>query len=102
LEHAVVASITGCSGCRDLGAVEAMSITSLVGLSVDFCIHMSEAFNHAQSTWRPDDAPEHAQEYGFFKRAVSKVARALFSSTPPGREKAKYVLSSSSPSTCEL
>ena len=40
--------------CRNLGAVEAMSITSLVGLSVDFCIHMSEAFNHAQATWTPD------------------------------------------------
>ena len=32
--------------CRNLGAVEAMSITSLVGLSVDFCIHMSLSLIH--------------------------------------------------------
>lgn len=39
-----------------LGAVEGMSITSLVGLSVDFCIHICEAHIHAQSQWRPNDA----------------------------------------------
>lgn len=64
--------------CRDLGSVEAMSITSLVGLSVDFCIHMSEAFNHAQATWAPDaDA------------AARSAFLQYFSAQPKGREKAK-------------
>lgn len=40
----------------NIGAVEGMSITSLVGLSVDFCIHITEGHVHAQSSWRPDDA----------------------------------------------
>ena len=39
-----------------LGAVEGMSITSLVGLSVDFCIHIAEAHVHARTPWRPTDA----------------------------------------------
>lgn len=62
---------------RDLGAVEAMSITSLVGLSVDFCIHLSEAFNHAQSTWKPDESGT-----GWLQR--------LSDPQPPGREKARF------------
>jgi predicted RND superfamily exporter protein len=32
-----------------LGAIEGMSITSLVGLSVDFCIHLCEGHMHAKA-----------------------------------------------------
>jgi protein dispatched 1 len=35
-----------------LGAIEGMSITSLVGLAVDFTIHISEAHLHAQAESR--------------------------------------------------
>ena len=35
-----------------LGAVEGMSITSLVGLSVDYCIHLAEGHLHAQAQQR--------------------------------------------------
>ena len=35
-----------------LGAVEGMSITSLVGLSVDYCIHLAEGHLHAQPQQR--------------------------------------------------
>eukprot|EP00892_Ulva_mutabilis_P004434 jgi/Ulvmu1/2362/UM013_0210.1 len=48
-----------------LGAVEGMSITSLVGLSVDFCIHITEAHVHARSQWRPDDATAKLKAGGF-------------------------------------
>lgn len=33
----------------NLGAIEGMSITSLVGLSVDFCIHVVEGHVHARA-----------------------------------------------------
>lgn len=32
-----------------LGAIEGMSITSLVGLSVDFCIHLCEGYMHGKA-----------------------------------------------------
>jgi predicted RND superfamily exporter protein len=32
-----------------LGAIEGMSITSLVGLSVDFCIHLCEGYVHGKA-----------------------------------------------------
>ena len=35
-----------------LGAIEGMSITSLVGLSVDFCIHLCEGHMHARAPER--------------------------------------------------
>ena len=39
-----------------LGAIEGVSITVLVGLSVDFCLHFSEAFTHSPLLTRKDRA----------------------------------------------
>lgn len=39
-----------------LGAIEGVSITVLVGLSVDFCIHFSEAFVQSRLELRTDRA----------------------------------------------
>ena len=39
-----------------LGAIEGVSITVLVGLSVDFCIHFSEAFVMSRLQHRKDRA----------------------------------------------
>jgi hypothetical protein len=39
-----------------LGAIEGISITVLVGLSVDFCIHFSEAFVQSPLQQRKDRA----------------------------------------------
>ena len=39
-----------------LGAIEGMSITSLVGLSVDYCIHLVEGHIHARAGHRLNNA----------------------------------------------
>jgi predicted RND superfamily exporter protein len=39
-----------------LGAIEGMSITSLVGLSVDFCIHVAEGYMHGKAPDRKGKA----------------------------------------------
>ena len=39
-----------------LGAIEGMSITSLVGLSVDYCIHLVEGHIHARAGFRTSNA----------------------------------------------
>lgn len=69
-----------------------MSITSLVGLSVDFCIHLSEAFNHAQATWTPENGTFDVASRGNkgWQERLSWFKHLVLTSQPPGREKARY------------
>jgi Patched family len=63
----------------NLGAIEGMSITSLVGLSVDFCIHLAEGYMHA----KPQDRVGKAKYVYFIHLSLLCNASRAACTLPP-------------------
>jgi hypothetical protein len=60
-----------------LGAIEGMSITSLVGLSVDFCIHVAEGYMHGKA---PDRKGKARYGSGTFSMCCCVLERCIHAS----------------------